>query len=328
MSEALSVDDFAAQLSQADQPEQPQNEDSGPDETVEQESEGQPEGQEADTEAQAEEEGEEGQEEQPDEPDSPEDRVIKWQTANGEAFEVTEKELQAGYMRDSDYRQKTQTVAEERKQVQQLAQQKFQEVEQLQVEYGQLYSVQTELKQCGQVNWQQLQAEDPATYQQAVTRLLLLQNQESQILGQVNGRRQQLAQQSQVQQQTNWQEANDKAVQELAAHIKGFDADAGIREKAIKQMSTTGQTYGFTAEELGQVADGRMLKVLYDAAQWRALQAQKPQAVKKVAAAPQKAPAAQRTAPSKSEQIVKTAVNAKGMTPKQFAAALAQASKR
>lgn len=324
MSEALTVDDFAAQLAQADKPEQPQAEDSGPDEQVEQESEGQPEGQEAETEAQAEEEGEEGQEEQPDEPDSPEDRVIKWQTASGEAFEVTEKELQAGYMRDSDYRQKTQTVAEERKQIQQLAQQKFQEVEQLQVEYGQLYTVQSELKQYGQVNWQQLQAEDPATYQQAVTRLLLLQNQETQILGQVNAKRQYLAEQSQVQQQTNWQEANQKATQELAAHIKGFDADAGIREKAIKQMSSTGQTYGFTAAELGQVADGRMLKVLYDAAQWQALQAQKPAAVKKVAAVPQKAPAAQRTAPSKSEQLVKAALGKQSLTASEFAAALAQ----
>lgn len=328
MSEALTVDDFAAQLSQADQPEQPQNEDSGPDEQVEQESEGQPEGQEAETDAQAEEEGEEGQEEQPDKPDSPEDRVIKWTTANGEAFEVTEKELQAGYMRDADYRQKTQTVAEERKQIQQLAQERIQEVEQLQSEYGQLHLVQAELKQLEGVNWQQLQAEDPQMYQQAVTRLLLLQNQEKAALGTLNAKRQELWQRAQQQQQQNWQEANQKAAQTLAEHVKGFDQDAGIREKALKQMTSAGQAYGFTPEELGQVADGRHLKVLYDAAQWRALQAQKPQAVKKVAAAPQKAPAAQRTAPTKTEQLVKSAMSQKTLSQKDFASLLSATRKK
>ena len=87
MSEALSIDDFAAQLSQADQPEQPPVEDSDPDAVIEGESEGQPEGDELEAEAQAEDESDE-QDEQPAEPESTEDRVVKWTTANGETFEI------------------------------------------------------------------------------------------------------------------------------------------------------------------------------------------------------------------------------------------------
>lgn len=321
MSDAITADEFAAQLSQAAKGEQPQNADSPPDEEVADDSQDQPEDHEPDDSAQAEDDGE-GQEEQPPAADSPEDRVIKWKTAGGEQFEATEKELQAGYMRDADYRQKTQAVADERKQVQQLAQQQVQEIEAVREEYGQLYAVQSELKQYGAVNWAQLQADDPQAYQHHITRLLLLQNQEKDVIVSLNAKRQEMAQKAQQQQQTDWQEANEKAVQELAAHIKGFDSDAGVRDKAVRQMTTAGRAYGFTAEELGQLKDGRSMKVLYDAAQWRALQAEKPQAVKKVAAAPVKAPVAQRSAPTKTEQLAKSVLGQKSISHKDFAALL------
>ena len=58
------------------------------------------------------------------------------------------------------------------------------------------------------------------------------------------------------------------------------------------------------------------------------LQASKPQAIKKVASVPHKAPSAQRTAPTKSDQLVKAATSKKALDIKTFAAALAATSKR
>jgi uncharacterized protein YaiE (UPF0345 family) len=327
MFEALSIDDFAAQLSQADQPEQPEG-DSGPEDQDVSESEGQtPEGEEPEVEAQAEDEGDE-QDEQPEEPESSDDRVVKWTTASGEAFEVTEKELQAGYMRTSDYTQKAQAVAEERRQIQQAVQSQLQEVEQLAEERGHLGLVRHELQQYQNVNWKALAQEDPASYQHHRLRLLELQGKEQSLISDITVKRQKFATQAQEQQRSNMAEANAKAMQLLSQHIKGFDSDAGIRQKAITRMSTAGREYGFSADELSAVVDGRMLRVLNDAAQWQALQAQKPKAVKKVATVPSKAPAVNRTAPTRTEQLVKGVLAKSNVKTNDFAAALAASRKR
>mgnify|MGYP000113599228 CR=1 FL=1 len=111
MDEGLTIESFAEQMAQADKPEQPPA-DSGPDDPLLPD-----EGQatdEAEPEAQA--EGE--QSEQPETDSEPEERVIKWTTANGESFEATESELKAGYLRQQDYTQKTQAVAEQARQSQ------------------------------------------------------------------------------------------------------------------------------------------------------------------------------------------------------------------
>ncbi len=322
MSEALSVDDFAAQLAQADQPEQPQEEDSGSVEQVEQESEGQPEGQEAEPEAQAEEEGEEGQEEQPDEPDSPEDRVIKWTTASGEVFEVPEKELQAGYMRDSDYRQKTQAVAEERKQVQQFAQQQVQEIERFAEDVGRIQSMQAELQQYRNVNWQQLQVEDPQAYQIHKLREIELQNGLREAGQALAFKRQQFSQQMTQQEQQEQAKAVAASEQHLA---KVFP---NITRAETETMFKTLFAKGATAEDV-EILKTRpwAVELAMYATKYLELQAQKPKAIKKVAAAPQKAPAAQRTAPSRNEQLVKTVMSKKALSVNDFAAALA-ATKR
>lgn len=321
MSEALSIDDFASQLAQADQPEQPQVEDSDTEQPVEQESEGQPEGQEADAEAQAE-EGEEGQEEQPQQEDSPEDRVVKWTTANGETFEVTEKELQSGYMRDADYRQKTQAVAEERKQVQTFAQQQIQEVERFAEDIGRMQSMQSELQQYSQVNWQQLQVEDPQQYQMHRLRVLELQGQLRDAGQQLMHKRQAFAQQAEA----AAREEQAKAVAASEQHLgKVFP---NITRTETEKMFKTLFDKGATAEDV-EILKTRpwAVELAMYATKYLELQAQKPKAIKKVAAAPQKAPAAQRTAPSRNEQLVKTVMSKKALSVNDFAAALA-ATKR
>lgn len=322
MSEALSIDDFAAQLSQADQPEQPPVEDSDPDAVIDEESEGQPEGDEPEAEAQAEDEGDE-QDEQPAEPESTEDRVVKWTTANGETFEVPETELQAGYMRQQDYTQKAQTLAEERRQAYSLLQQQIQEAEHLSLERGQLATLQTELSQYGQVDWQTLQAQDPDAYQQHVTRYLLLQNQAKGLEGQIREKRENL--QAHIQRQTEMERAQRQ--QEAESHlVKVFK---GVTREDTNAMFSLLRGKGASPEDLQALVQlPWAVELAMYAKKYMDLQASKPQAIKKVASVPQKAPSAQRTAPTKSDQLVKAATSKKALDIKTFAAALAATSKR
>lgn len=58
------------------------------------------------------------------------------------------------------------------------------------------------------------------------------------------------------------------------------DPEKGAQVKA--RLLKAGESYGYDADEIGQVMDHRALRVLNDAAQWRALQAGKNIAAKKV----------------------------------------------
>ena len=58
------------------------------------------------------------------------------------------------------------------------------------------------------------------------------------------------------------------------------DPEKGDKVKA--RLLKAGESYGYAADEIGQVMDHRALRVLNDAAQWRALQAGKNIAAKKV----------------------------------------------
>ena len=324
MSEALSIDDFASQLAQADTPEQP-IEDSGTDEQVEQESEGQPESEpeEVEAEAQAEDETEGEQDEQPEEPASSDDRVIKWTTANGEAFEVTERELRDGYMRQQDYTQKAQSIAEERKQVQQLAQQQIQEVQQFAAEIGQVQMLEATLNQYQQIDWQQLREADPVSYQEHLARFTELKQQYRDAGESLALKRQHYAQQAQA--QTEQELVNKRALAEQHL-VKVFP---GVTQQDTQAMFKTLMDKGATPEDLKVLTTlPWAVELAMYAQKWLALQTQKPQAVKKVASVPQKAPPAQRTAPSKTEQLVKAATSKKALDLKTFASALAATSKR
>lgn len=324
MSEALTVGDFAAQLSQAGQAEQP-IEDSAPVEEVAAESQGteaeQPEGQEPEAPA----EGEEGQEDQPQEPESPEDRVVKWTTANGDEFEVTQKELQDGYLRDADYRQKTQNVAEERRQFQQAAQQQVQVVEQLAVEFGQLHNVRSALCEYQGVNWAELQITNPEAYQLHAPKFLMLQNQERALVEQIGQKKGQFEQQR-AQELEAQQRELDERIKESERHLaKTFK---GITKQETSAMLELLSKKGASQEDIRLlVARPWAAELAMYASKWLDLQAKAPQAVKKVAAVAPKPPAANRSAPPRNEQLVNAALSKQSISTKDFAAALA-ASRR
>lgn len=149
----LSIEDFAAQVAQADQPEQP-SQDSDP---VEQQAS--EEGQATDAP-----EGEQPEGEQSEQPEGDSEQIIEWQTANGEAFKVPVKELQNGYLRQQDYTRKAQEVAQERVQAQTEIRQQVQIVSALAEHLGEVRAIGKQLERYQQVDWETLKQADPTAY--------------------------------------------------------------------------------------------------------------------------------------------------------------------
>ena len=66
---------------------------------------------------------------------------------------------------------------------------------------------------------------------------------------------------------------------ELSRHIKGWGRDHA------SQVAGAMKDFGFNDDEISSVVDPRIVRAMYEAAQWRKLQADKPKALQKVAAA-------------------------------------------
>jgi len=114
------------------------------------------------TEEEDEGEVEEGEIETEDTQETPERYTVK---VDGEEAEVTLEDLQSGYQRNSDYTQKTQALAAERKEMDnlkaQLEHERTQYLEANKVLLAQEYS---ELQQYETIDWATLQANDPLEY--------------------------------------------------------------------------------------------------------------------------------------------------------------------
>lgn len=286
-----SIDQFAAALEATESQDHQDPENAQPDAEAQN---GEPDGQ-------AEQEGDqqqpvEGEGDQPAAPESLDDTVVSWETANGEKFEVPVAEMKLGYMRDQDYRHKTQAFAQEREQTVQHIQQQYQVVETFAKDIGHLQAVNAQIAALEQAIPTIDRNSDPAGYVDVMTHLQTLREQR----GGIAGRVQQAQQQQQADQQQQLQQAQQRMVTELQTSIPGFN------QELIGKMNATAQGYGFTAQELSQITDPRFVRLVHDAMQHKALQAKAPGAVNKVKAAPVK-PAKQTStaAPSGVEQHVK-----------------------
>lgn len=205
---------------------------------------------------------------------------IKNDAGADEEKDLTLEELAAGYMQSADYTRKTQAIAAQDRQrqeqyynaVQQTAQQAQQQLAALQQ-----VVIAAAAPELGNVNWQQLAMEDPARYVQLQARQQQLQN----VLAHIEAQDAELKRQREATERQQREQAIQHSRDYLNREIPGFNL-----EKEAPKLMETGKSYGFSEQELANVIDGRMLHVLYEAAQWRQLQAQKPKALQKVADAP------------------------------------------
>lgn len=196
----------------------------------------------------------------------------------GKSYKVP-KELRDMVLMHKDYTQKTQAVADQRRAVEERAQ----ALEQRERALGDSFEkavefrkVQDRLAEFERLDWNAIVDADPVQAQKLTIAYQQLQR-EAQAkwaeLQQSQGQVQQLT-------ETQRQQMLAEAEKELRARLPDFGP------QLAEQIRQAAQEYGIKPEELDSLIDPRHVHVLHDAMKWRALQAQKPTAMQKVAKAP------------------------------------------
>lgn len=201
-----------------------------------------------------------------------------------EELEVTTEELKAGYLRDRDYRQKTQALAERRRELDGAAQQieadrrayreKAQAYEQI---IGQLSGVvDAEGKQFERIDWNKLKADDPSEF--------LIKREEFREWQ--DRKRAADAERSRLARERDEETRREmaKAAEELQRTLYSADyfphwSDQAKAEAEVREMEAAALDLGFTRDELAQTLDPRAWKLLHEAAQYRKLTLKKGNAV-------------------------------------------------
>ena len=197
----------------------------------------------------------------------------------GKAYKVP-KEIKDALLRQKDYTVKTQEVAEQRKAVEERAnavQMQERLLSQTFEQRVELASLQKQLAQYEQIDWQGLADSDPVQ----ATKLNLAYQQLQRQAGVKYQELQQAQAQNEQLTQHQRQQMLVQAQSDLKARLPDFNANTA------EQIKTAARSYGISDQELNTVIDPRYVHVLHDAMKWRALQAEKPRAMQKVAQAPQ-----------------------------------------
>lgn len=141
-----------------------------------------------------------------------------------------------------------------------------------------------------QVNWQQLKAEDPVKF-------MLTQNDFAQRQALISQGLQQIESAQQAEAQRLQQQQAALLPQEKARMLDALPEwkDPAKLQEGMSRIATYARGLGFNDAELNGIFDHRYIQVLNDAAQFRALQAANPEALKRVRAAPQMAKPGTRT---------------------------------
>lgn len=228
---------------------------------------------------------------QPDEQEEDDSEEVE---IEGKSYRVP-KELKDMVLMHKDYTQKTQAVADQRRAVEEQAQaletrqrlmsQTFDKA----VEFK---AVKDKLSQYDQIDWQSLTDQDPV---QAQKLFFTYQQLQRDAQAKYNDYQKAHTESEQLTQQQRQQQLA-KAEQDLKVRLPDFGPQ--LAEKIVKNAK---DSYGFTAQELEGLTDARHVEVLHDAMKWRALQAEKPKAMKAVADAP-KAIKPQATQPKRTNQ--------------------------
>lgn len=206
---------------------------------------------------------------------------IEYKTDTGkETKKLSLKDLREGYLAKQDYHRNIQKVkaqeaelATKARDAEIRAAQNY--AQQLEAQKQML--LRTVAPELQNVDLNKLAMEDPAEAQ----RLFFRQIQVNQAMQAITQEQQAAQQKVQEQMQTAQRERMQKAQETLASEIPGWgdEVQRNLTKTAIED-------YGFNADELAQVADARVIKLIHDAHQYRQLQKAKPGIDKKVVTLP------------------------------------------
>lgn len=192
---------------------------------------------------------------------------------DGETYSVPKK-LEGAFLKEKDYRQKTQEVAEKRRAIDE--REKFLgEVEKVRgaifEKAAEVKAVEKRLDAYDKLDWRALAGQlEAAEYNKLRLDYDELTRERSKLQDEIRGIVSQQEQLSAQQRQQLIQKGNEELSKE-----KWWSPDYGPK------LLQDSKAYGFSDEELAQVNDPRFVKVLHDAKQWRDLQKSKSTIVKK-----------------------------------------------
>lgn len=212
---------------------------------------------------------------------------IKAEDGTETSVEIDETELVKGYQRQADYTRKTTELAQRESQAVEFLKSKHDEIrtnymqqaEAARAAVAQMAGLKTEAQLA------ELAQQDPAAWVAEVQRQKQIGGFLQGLDQQLHGERQRAAQEAQQRQQQALQNQFQKTWEVLQAEKIDKPTLTKIYEGAAK-------TYGFTPEELSNVYDHRLVKLMRDATAYQALKAAKPEVTRKVTEAP-KLPAKQ-----------------------------------
>lgn len=205
------------------------------------------------------------------EEDGDDDPTFEIETVNGKQ-EVKLSELTKGFMLNADYTQKTMAVAEERKKVEALQGEISQAKQQL-TQALEYWAVPVDQEP----NWAEL-AEEYTPQQVFAAQQRWKERQD---------KAQQAREHHQALVAHEQEQVRAKETEKLLEAFPEWRDPAKFRSGA-EAMVKAGGNYGFEPQEMAELVDHRMFKVLADAMKYRELQAAKPKVTKKVSQAPRK----------------------------------------
>jgi hypothetical protein len=215
--------------------------------------------------------------------DEVKDVKIKVPMKDGEKVweeEVTLEQLRAERMMQSDYTKKTQEIAQRERQAQEATQQA---VDKERTQYLEALGAlrksvqQAAMPEFGNVDWNKLAAENPGEY----VRLSNRAREFNEAMQRVAFEEEKVQAQQSKERQSRLDQAVAESRVKLKEEIPTWNDD--LYQSLLKRGV---DTYGFKPDEMSQVWDHRIMRVLHDAHQWQAMQQGKPLAEKKVVTVP------------------------------------------
>ena len=205
------------------------------------------------------EETEEGEEVEGEEPEANEKDPDEWKSktydVNGE--KLSGAELASGYMKDADYRQKTERAAQLTRQADKVIEDAQQERAFLANRVGVLIQASEEEIVGNQQELARLAVENPAEWVKAQH----LMSVKSQKLNALYQQRDAIQARNNEVSQAQYQQFVNREYETLLSKVPAWK-DSTVEAKEMREIVEYGITQGYTAEELNSVADHRALLVL------------------------------------------------------------------
>ena len=171
------------------------------------------------------------------------------------------EKIKAGFMKNSDYTQKTQTLAEQRRELEaqrQATEWEAQTRQELFREEAQLMTVSQRLEQFQGVNWQALAQQDVQQYAALQAEYTQLRDVHDRLSGHVEGRRSELA----AQREQTTATALQRAVEHLSKPKPDLGWDGKFDADRRSALTKFGLQLGFTNEELSNTSHPLMIQTL------------------------------------------------------------------